>query len=252
MQAGALLVLPKPEHPTSENFPELRDQLISMAKAMARVKVVRRWNARPRQITLPARRPLGPEVATRLVAMAASTGGPATLRRILRELPADFGAPILVVQHIARGFVAGFTQWLDKGCQLRVKVAEDGEPLMAQTVYIAPDDLHLGINGPGRIALADTPPISGFRPSATHLFESVARAAGPATTAVVLTGMGNDGLEGLRSLYAAGGRVLAQDRASSVIYGMAQEAVRNQVVDMVLPLDAIAARLTELVTVGAG
>lgn len=250
MQAGALLVLPKPESPASENFPELSDQLICMAKAMARVRVVRRWNSKPRSPALPARRRLRPESATRVVAIAASTGGPATLRRILRDLPPDFAVPILVVQHIARGFIAGFTQWLDKGCQLRVKVAEDGEPLAARTVYMAPDDRHLGIDGHGRIALADDPPIGGFRPSATYLFESVARAAGASATAVVLTGMGNDGLEGLRSLYAAGGRVLAQDRESSVIYGMAQEAVRNQVVDMVLPLDTIAARLMEMATAG--
>lgn len=252
MQAGALLVLPKPEHPGSERFPELRDQLVSMAKAMARVRVVRRWGTRSRPISLPVHQQGRPEVATRVVAIAASTGGPATLRRILHELPAEFGAPILVVQHIARGFVAGFAQWLGKGCQLRVKVAEDGEPLMSKTIYIAPDDLHLGINGQGRIALSDAPPIGGFRPSATHLFESVARAAGATATAVVLTGMGSDGLEGLRSFHAAGGRVLAQDRASSVVYGMAQEAVRNEVVDMVLPLDAIAIRLMELATAGEG
>jgi two-component system chemotaxis response regulator CheB len=249
-QAGALLVLPKPEHPRAERFSEMSEQLVVMAKAMASVKVVRRWGTRPRPITLPKRRSQGPDTATRIVAMAASTGGPATLRRILHELPQDFTAPILVVQHIARGFVVGFAQWLEKGCQLRVKIAEDGEPLTAQTVYIAPDDLHLGINGQCRIALADAPPIGGFRPSATHLFDSVARAAGPAAAAVVLTGMGNDGLDGLRSLYSAGGRILAQDRATSVIYGMAQEAVRNEVVDLVLPLDAIAARLTKMVTAG--
>lgn len=250
MQAGALLVLPKPEHPGSKQFPELRYQLICMAKAMARVKVVRRWGSKSRTVALPARSRQGPDAATRLIAIAASTGGPATLRRILNELPHDFNAPILVVQHIARGFVAGFAEWLDKGCKLRIKVAEDGEPLAAQMVYIAPDDQHLGINCQGRIVLADAPPIGGFRPSATHLFESVARAAGAAATAVVLTGMGNDGLDGLRSLYAAGGRVLAQDRASSVIYGMAQEAVRHGLVDMILPLDSIAARLTELVAAG--
>lgn len=250
MQAGALLVLPKPEHPGSKQFPELRDQLVSMAKAMARVKVVRRWGSKSRAIALPARSRQDPDAATRLVAIAASTGGPATLRRILTDLPHDFNAPILVVQHIARGFVAGFAEWLDKGCKLRVKVAEDGEPLAAQVVYIAPDDQHLGINSQGRVVLADAPPIGGFRPSATHLFESVARAAGSAAAAVVLTGMGNDGLDGLRSLYAAGGRVLAQDRTSSVIYGMAQEAVRHELVDMILPLDSIAARLTELVAAG--
>jgi two-component system chemotaxis response regulator CheB len=247
-QAGALHVLPKPEYPTSERFAEQRDQLVSMAKAMAAVKVVRRWASHSKSPPLPPER-VGAMAPIRIVALAASTGGPAALRRILHELPRDFAAPILAVQHIARGFASGFASWLGEGCRLRVKVAEDGEPLAARMVYIAPDNYHLGVDGQGRVALADTPPIGGFRPSANHLFESVARASGAAAAAVVLTGMGDDGVDGLRSLYAAGGRVLAQDRASSVIYGMAREAVRSGVVDMVLPLDAIAARLMELVAV---
>jgi two-component system chemotaxis response regulator CheB len=250
-QAGSLLVLPKPENPRSEHFAEQRDQLVTMAKAMAHVKVVRRWalSARPAMPRLP-RRGAGAE-PVRLVAIAASTGGPAALRRIVQELPRDFPLPILVVQHIARGFTAGFVDWLGAGCRLRVKVAEHGEPLAARVVYVAPDDHHLGIDGHGRVVLASAHPIGGFRPSASYLFESVARAYGAASAAVVLTGMGDDGVAGLCSLYAAGGRVLAQDEASSVIYGMAREAVRSGVVDAVLPLDAIAPQLAALATGGS-
>lgn len=243
-QAGALHVLPKPEHPGAERFAEQCQQLVSMAKAMAAVKVVRRWPSHNRRAPTPSRlvRPTAP---IRLIAMAASTGGPAALRRVLHDLPRDFAAPILVVQHIAHGFAAGFANWLEDGCKLRVKVAEDGEALAGRVVYIAPDDHHLGVDDQSRVALTDAPPIGGFRPSATHLFESVAKAAGATAAAVVLSGMGDDGVDGLHALYSAGGRIIAQDKDSSVIYGMAREAVRRGVVDMVLPLDAIAPQLKE-------
>lgn len=246
-QAGALHVLPKPEHPGSERFSEQCQQLVIMAKAMAAVKVVRRWPSHTRPAPAPSRlvRPAAP---VRLVAIAASTGGPAALRRVLHDLPRDFAVPILVVQHIARGFANGFARWLGDGCRLRVKIAEDGEPLAARVVYIAPDDRHLAVDDQTRITLTDAPPVGGFRPSATHLFESVAKAAGATAAAVVLSGMGDDGVDGLHALYAAGGRVIAQDKNSSVVYGMAREAVRRGVVDMVLPLDAIAPQLKEYLT----
>lgn len=250
-QAGSLLVLPKPESPRSERFAELSEQLVRMAKAMAQVKVVRRW-ASPTKTAAPRlpRRRDATEPA-RLVAIAASTGGPAALRRILHELPREFPLPVLVVQHIARGFAPGLVDWLGAGCRLRVKVAEHGEVLAARTVYVAPDDQHLGVDGYGRIQLASAPPIGGFRPSASHLFESVARAYGAAAAAVVLTGMGDDGVAGLRSLYTAGGRVLGQDEGSSVVYGMAREAARSGVVDLLLPLEAIAPQLAALAKGGS-
>ena len=131
-----------------------------------------------------------------------------------------------------------------------MKLAELGEPANAGTVYIAPDDRHIGcrLNGDGqiRIVLDNAPAEGAFRPSASYLFRSVAECLGPNSLALILTGMGDDGIAGLRAVKAAGGRVMAQDEASSVIYGMPREAARAGVVDMVVSLNAIARRLMEL------
>ncbi|MGH7717667.1 MAG: chemotaxis-specific protein-glutamate methyltransferase CheB [Gemmatimonadaceae bacterium] len=253
-QAGALMVLSKPQSPQSERFQEKSEQLKAMVKAMSQVKVVRHRGARGMTGARPPRAPGargGGGSERRLVAIGASTGGPAALRRILMDLPGDFGAPILVVQHMAKGFMDGLSSWLNAGCSLHVKVAESGESLGPHVVYLAPDNRHLGVgNGgerDGRVVLSDAPPIGGFRPSATHLFESVARACGENAIGLILTGMGSDGVAGLAALWGAGGKVIAQDEATSVVFGMAQEAVRAGVVDAVLALDAIAPRLVDLV-----
>jgi two-component system chemotaxis response regulator CheB len=185
------------------------------------------------------------------MAIATSTGGPAALQRILSQLPRDFPAPILVVQHISAGFVGGLSNWLNSSCKLHVKVAEDDEPLFGRTVYLAPDGRHLGVGQRGRALICNASPVNGFRPSATFLFESVARVYGAGVAAVMLTGMGNDGVDGLKAVKDRGGLVLAQDEASSVVYGMPREAAATGVVDVVVPLDEVAARLVGLVRNGA-
>ena len=263
-RAGALMVLPKPEGPLSPRYDEQRAQLVSTVKSMAQVKVVRRWGAsnaalrsksmtptalgavsgeRPR-MTPAGTRQAGPE--RRIVAIGASTGGPAALRDLFAELPAAFPVPVLVVQHISKGFVGGLALWLGASTKLRVKVAEAGDVARKGTVYIAPDDQHLGIREDFRIVLSNEPAVGSFRPSASYLFGSAAKAFGTAVVAVILTGMGDDGLYGLRAVHAAGGFVIAQDEASSVIYGMPREAVRAGIAHAVLPLGDIAPRLAEV------
>lgn len=249
LRAGALMVVAKPADPRSARFDGHRDGLMAMVKAMAQVKVVRRWAPQPTPpVPLVPPRQGAPGAPVRLVAVAASTGGPAALQRILAGLPGDFPAPILVVQHIATGFVTGLTEWLSASCDLRVKVAEPGEPLAKRTVLFPPDDRHLGVTADARVVVAEAPPINGFRPSGTYLFESAARAYGGSVAAVILTGMGSDGVEGLKAVKAVRGRVMAQDEATSVVYGMPREAVAAGLVDLVLPVDQIAARLMELTT----
>ena len=218
---------------------------------MARVKVVRhRWpGAAPAARPLPT--PASPAfpaagVMVRAVAVAASTGGPQALQQLLARLPAGFGVPILVVQHITPGFTAGLADWLGTVCTLRVKVAAAGEIPAPRTVYLAPDDLHLGLTARGEVLLSAAPPVGGFRPSGTFLFESVARALGPSVLAVILTGMGEDGVAGLRAVRRAGGRVIAQDEKSSVVFGMPGAAVAAGLADAVLPLELIAPRLASL------
>ncbi|HEX9582398.1 MAG TPA: chemotaxis-specific protein-glutamate methyltransferase CheB [Gemmatimonadales bacterium] len=254
MRAGALMVMAKPDDPRSARFDGRRAELLAMVKAMAQVKVVRRW---PVRATAAAAAPgarvsrPGPRASARLVAIAASTGGPAALQQILSSLPRDFGLPILVVQHMAAGFIQGLADWLGGNCNLRVTVARHGERLAPRTVYLAPDDRQLGVTAEGRIVVVDEPAVGGFRPSATYLFQSAARAAGSAVAAVILTGMGADGVAGLKDVKAAGGVVLAQDEATSVVYGMPREAVGAGVVDAVLPVEEIAGRLLALAP-GAG
>jgi two-component system, chemotaxis family, protein-glutamate methylesterase/glutaminase len=245
-QAGALMALPKPEHPASPRFDAAAAELLGMARAMAQVKVVRRWSASAPAPTLPTQRRRAPDAAD-LVAIAASTGGPAALRRILMDLPQTLPAPLLVVQHIARDFSAGFADWLGGGCPLPVKLAVSGEVLRDGVVYVAPDDVHLGVTRDRRVRLIDAPPLGGFRPSANYLFESAATAAGDRLVAVILTGMGTDGAAGLEVAHAAGAYVLGQDERSSIVYGMAQEAVRRGVVDALVPLEEIATRIVQLV-----
>lgn len=246
MRAGALLVVAKPDDPRSPRFDQRRSELVGMVRSMAQVKVVRRWAVRPSPaVRAPLRRTVrgGP---ARLIVVAASTGGPAALQRILTALPGDYAVPIAVVQHIAAGFVGGLAEWLSESCNLKVKVAEDGEPLLGRTVYFAPDDRHFGVTNGARVAIADAAPVNGFRPSGTWLFESAARVFGASAAAVILTGMGTDGVEGLKAVKAAGGLVLAQDEATSVVYGMPREAALAGVVDAVLPVEDIAASLADL------
>jgi two-component system, chemotaxis family, protein-glutamate methylesterase/glutaminase len=251
IRAGALMVVAKPDNPHAAGFDARRNELVAMAKAMAQVKVVRRWAPRSRAVQPARTRPQALGAPLRVVAVAASTGGPAALQRILSSLPSDFGAPILVVQHIAAGFVEGLAQWLSASSRLRVTVAVDGEPLVPRTVFLAPDDRQLGASPGGRVVVAEAPAINGFRPSGTYLFESIARAYGASVAAVILTGMGRDGVDGLNAVKAAGGWVLAQDEASSVVYGMPGEAVAAGVVDSVLAVDELAPRLAELVAGGS-
>lgn len=245
-QAGALMALPKPGQLMGGGYHEFSAELRSMVKAMAQVKVVRRWAPSLRPERPAVRRPSDAPKRVRIVTVGASTGGPAAIRRILMDLPRDFPAPILVVQHIAHGFAAGFAEWLSGSSSLRVKVAEHKETLAPSTVYISPDNIHLGVSRSRRVELFDGVAIGGFRPSATHLFETAAAAYGREHVALILTGMGSDGVNGLVVARNAGGYVIAQDEPSSIVYGMAQEARRSGAVDITLDIVDIAAQLVEL------
>jgi two-component system chemotaxis response regulator CheB len=240
LNAGALAVLRKPPSPSSPRFEDEVRQFLRQVKLLARVSVVRHMTpsfGMPAYLPArPAARPERPE----LVAIATSTGGPPALRQLLGHLPASFAAPILVVQHLAHGFVDGLASWLAGAVALRVKVAEDGEALAPGTVYLAPDDRHLVMFGRSALRLDASTPVNGFRPAATAMFASVARELGAAAVAVMLTGMGRDGVDGLVALRAAGGRVLVQNQASSTVYGMPKAAVDAGVATEIAGLDEIA------------
>jgi two-component system chemotaxis response regulator CheB len=243
LRAGALDVLLKPPGPGSAAFEEAAQKLIVTVKAMSLVKVVRHWRSEPR----PTRIVRDGGARRSIVAIAASTGGPVALQRLFSELPGDFPAPLLVVQHITPGFAAGLVSWLNTVCDLHVKLAEQGETLQPHTVYLGPDNRHLGVTRQETVELSETAPLGGFRPSASFLFESVARAFGPSAVSIILTGMGEDGVAGLRTVRQSGGRIIAQDERSSVVFGMPGAAIAAGLADHVLGLDAIASRLVEMV-----
>jgi two-component system, chemotaxis family, protein-glutamate methylesterase/glutaminase len=251
MEVGALTVVAKPGHVRAPGFDEERARFLATVKAMSQVRVVRRWPDRGSPTAAVRARAARPSNGTpRLIAIGASTGGPAAVRRILGDLPNDLPVPVLVVQHMARGFTAGLVSWLGTSCGLPVKIAQHGEPLVGGTVFVAPDDSHLALME-NTIDLTVHPELpEAFQPSANVLFESVARAYGSGVLAVILTGMGSDGVKGLQAVRAAGGMVLAQDEATSVIYGMPREASMVGAVNEELPLDEIGPRLTQLAVGG--
>ena len=154
------------------------------------------------------------------------------------------------MQHISQGFVSVLARWLNENSPLHVKVAEMGEIMKAGAVYLAPDGTHMKIMEGGRIWLTKDPPVNGHCPSATVLFESIAERYGSAAIGVILTGMGGDGSLGLKRLHDRGGHTIAQDEASSIVFGMPKEAIALGSVDEVLPLGEIGGRLMELVKGG--
>jgi two-component system chemotaxis response regulator CheB len=182
--------------------------------------------------------------ALEVVAIGASTGGPAVLRTILVGLPEGFEPPVLIVQHIADDFATGLVDWLRPQCALPIRIATDGESLHRPGIWVAPPGRHMGVWGRA-VALVDGPPISLHRPSATYLFQCVAREYGRAAIGVLLTGMGEDGADGLRDLKNAGATTIAQDEETSAVFGMPAAAIRLGVVDHVLPPPAIAPILLE-------
>jgi two-component system, chemotaxis family, protein-glutamate methylesterase/glutaminase len=249
LDAGALAALPKPRAPTDPAFAADAAELVRTVKLMAEVRVFRRRHAptsaggpvasAPANGAHPAP---GSRAAAELVAVGASTGGPAALATILRGLPAGVPVPIVVVQHIGPGFDAALAAWLDETTSLPVRLAVDGQPLAPGEVLVAPAGTHLRVAG-ARVELSAGPPVGGHRPSATELFASVAQGLGPRGLGVILTGMGSDGAAGLLELRRAGGRTLAQDEASCVVAGMPAAAAAAGAVDEVVPLDRLAARI---------
>lgn len=244
MEAGALAALPRPAgigHPDHERTAA---DLVRTVRLMSEVKVVRRWRSRASNglgaagaIVQPG---LVPDLAA--VAIGASTGGPPALQSILSQLPADFPAPVLVVQHIAHGFAEGFAGWLANCGSLPVRLGVHGETIQPGRVYLAPDHYHMSIAGK-RLVLSQEPAVNGLRPAVSHLFRSVAESFGGHAIGVLLSGMGIDGALELKTMKDRGAVTIAQDKASCVVHGMPGEAIRLGGVSYVLPPERIAAAL---------
>ncbi|WJW74555.1 chemotaxis response regulator protein-glutamate methylesterase [Thiohalobacter sp. IOR34] len=198
----------------------------------------------------PLAAPAGRGRVPQLVAIGCSTGGPVALLQVLKALPGDWPVPLLLIQHMPASFTPAFAQRLDQQCAIRVKEAEDGEPLEAGTAYLAPGGRQLTLSGRGGrygLRVADGDPALHYRPSVDITFQSLARDFSGRVLALVLTGMGADGREGARALKARGAEIWAQDEASCVIFGMPGAIVEAGLADQVLPLSEIGPALARAV-----
>jgi two-component system chemotaxis response regulator CheB len=237
LSLGALDVLDKPD--AAEDLGAYGARLRAQLRLMSGVRVIRH----PRG--LPASRVARPATSRpEIVVVGASLGGPRALAALLRGIPATFPAPILMVQHIADGFTAGLARWLAEETTLDVREAREGEPLRAGCVLLAPSGRHLVVSR-GVAHLSAAPPVEAFRPSVTTLFASAADAYGARACGVVLTGMGRDGADGVRALKRTGACVLAQDEATSAIFGMPR-AAHEAGADRLVPLEEMARLLEEM------
>jgi two-component system, chemotaxis family, protein-glutamate methylesterase/glutaminase len=209
---------------------------------LAKVKVVKHVRGRQR------RRARGDNgLGFPLVAVAASLGGPKALARLLGALPKDFAAPTVLCQHITPGFADDLARYLAVETRQDVVEAESGMKLAPGRVYVAPSEAHLVVEPHGELSLDHGPPVGGFRPSCDVLLKSAANAFGDRAIGVVLTGMGRDGARGLQEIRARGGHTVAQDQATSVVFGMPGESVALGAAELVLPLDQIAGQLVKWV-----
>ncbi|MGC2723175.1 MAG: chemotaxis response regulator protein-glutamate methylesterase [Candidatus Acidiferrales bacterium] len=253
LELGAIDFVPKPSSGIDLDMRSVREELTRKLKMAAKVRVVRTATlSRVPAAHAPVSLPKNPVSAANLngtggkvpiVVIAASTGGPAAVMRVVAGLPKDLSAAVLLVLHMPAAFTKQFTIQLAEIAQLPVKEAESQEPLQAGMIYLCPGANHLRLSSIGKIALDGGPRIEGYRPCADVALETVAAYARPLTVAVVLTGMGNDAAKGVLAVKAAGGYVIAQDEATSVIFGMPAEAIKTGVVDEILGLDDISAAI---------
>ncbi len=242
LENGAVEVLAKPGGPYSVG--ELRVVLAAKIRAAAAARLRRAQTAPPPAQPKPAPVPHAFD-ARNVVAIGASTGGTEAISRLLGEMPEN-APPFVITQHIPAGFSRAFAERLNHCCRIAVKEAADGDMVEPGRALIAPGNLHMllrRIPGGYRVAVKEGPLVCYQRPSVEVLFSSVAEAAGANATGVILTGMGNDGANGLLKMKQAGAHTIAQDEASCVVFGMPREAIRAGAAAEVLPLDKIAAAI---------
>jgi len=253
MEAGAVAALEKPRgmgHPDSEKSVQ---ELLQTIKLMSSVKVVRRWTKgkyKTKEAQEPVKKTVQPDTSVgdiRVIAIGASTGGPIVLRTILSGLPNNFSVPILIVQHIAQGFLSGLGDWLQKTTGLPVKIAEHGDKIKPGHVYLAPDAHQMGLEKNLKIALVEGNPENNLCPAVSHLFRSVAQNYGKRSVGVLLTGMGRDGAKEMKLLKDKGGVTIAQDKESSIVHGMPGEAIKLGGATYVLPSAKIANMIKKVV-----
>ncbi|HEY9688682.1 MAG TPA: chemotaxis-specific protein-glutamate methyltransferase CheB [Coleofasciculaceae cyanobacterium] len=253
LEAGAVDVFPKPVMSSPEHYAQVATQLVAKIKVLAGVKVFKLRRSRLEALTAAGSSPITvptPIVPVRPTAQAigaigASTGGPQALRDILSQLPAHFPLPLVCVQHISLGFLRGLMDWLGMSCALPIQIAQAGQLPRPGVIYFPPESRQLEFDAQGRFVTFRTDAVEGHCPSVTVTFRSIAKVFGSRSISILLTGMGVDGALGLREVIQAGGWTIAQDEASSVVFGMPRAAIELGAAKQVLPLSAIAATLVD-------
>jgi two-component system chemotaxis response regulator CheB len=279
LRAGAIDVFPKPRTGLAAEYDQIKRDLITKIKVLSGVSVFtqhrhRRESAQSHTQSRSAGIPTGQAEASspkpavrpaavsyaapirsapvdirtpRVLTIGASTGGPRALQMVLRSLPLSFPVPVLCVQHISDGFLQGLVNWLDQECALPVAIAQANQVPQPGRVYFAPERQHLEITPQGVLRLYEAPAVAGHCPSVTVMFQSVAAYYRRSAVGVLLTGMGRDGADGLLKIAQAGGTTIAQDEATSIVFGMPREAIALGAAQSVLPLSEIAPTLLKRV-----
>ncbi len=247
MEAGALDVFTKPRIGEEPEFRRQSNELANRIRILAGVHVFRirrKTSIKPVWIP-PAVGAISPpnKPLVRMVVIGASTGGPQALQRVLCGLPPDFPTPIVCIQHISEGFLAGLAEWLESVCAHKIEIAREGASPEPGKVYFPPEEAHLLIDSGGKFKYSRDIPYNGHRPSITVTFVSAAERYGSGALGVLLTGMGSDGADGLKAIADVGGMTIAQDEKTSVVFGMPKRAAELGAARNILPLDEIASMI---------
>ncbi len=249
MELGATDFITKPENIAEARGKKFAEDLLVRMNAVITAGNYKRAFSTPKPVSMPAiTKTTAVRVAkgSKLIALASSTGGPKSLQSVIPYLPANMDAPMILVQHMPAGFTKSMAQRLDELSKVHVKEAEDGDLLKKGWVYIAPGGKHMTIkaspDGLHRVVLNDDPPISGLRPCADVMYQSLEKSRFDHITCVVLTGMGSDGTKGINGLKKAGRRIytISQDKDSCVVYGMPKAIAESGASDEVVSLDKVA------------
>jgi two-component system, chemotaxis family, protein-glutamate methylesterase/glutaminase len=244
---GAIDFVAKPKDAASGHLDPVASQLIDKIKVARRATGAKKLPNFDVEPVHPVKKKSGIVVApSRIIAIGISTGGPNALQYLLSQIPADFPAAIVVVQHMPEGFTDMFARRLDECCALDIQEAKSGDLLVAGRVLISPGNRHIMVRRMPRgemAVLSDSPPINGHRPSVDVLFHSVAQEFGLTAVGIIMTGMGEDGAEGLGAIKASGGMTIAQSEESCVVSGMPRAAILKGYANKVLPLDSLGAFL---------
>ncbi|WP_141260590.1 chemotaxis-specific protein-glutamate methyltransferase CheB [Komagataeibacter diospyri] len=250
LRSGALSVIEKPQGLSGAAGAAVAQGIATQLYIMSQVPVIRRrlMQAEPFRHRGMWTRPL--DIRPRVLALAASTGGPTAFARVLGDLPADFALPVVLVQHMGQPFMEGFAAWLDQHVALPVMLAQHGMQLERGRVLVAPGNRHMTVGPRGDVLLHDDALVQGQRPSADVLFSSVAKVFGADSLGVLLTGMGEDGVEGLGRIRNAGGYTIVEDRSTAVIHGMPGAAERAGAACISLPVHEITPHILRIMAGG--